>query len=181
MMTRDEARRLREAFSGRERAEWSRRICDHVLSWDAFKRAQTVMAYASVGAEVETWALLAEILGRSKRLLLPRCYARGRMEALHARDLSGLSPSRYGIPEPGPGAEPVQKDGIDLILVPGLLFDRSGNRLGQGAGYYDRFLADYRGMTCGLAFEGQVMDRLSVQAHDVPVRALCTQKGLFVL
>lgn len=181
MMTRDEARRLREAFSDRERAEWSRRICDCVLSWGAFGRARTVMAYASVGAEVETWPLLAEILGRQKRLLLPRCYARGRMEALRVRDLSSLSQSRYGIPEPGPGAETVPKDEIDLILVPGLLFDRSGNRLGQGAGYYDRFLADYRGMTCGLAFEAQVMDRLCVRAHDVPVRALCTQRGLFVL
>ena len=92
--------------------------------------------------------------------------------------LSALVPGMLGIPEPEASATVVEKEEIDLILVPGLLFDRRGNRMGQGAGYYDRYLADYAGMTCALAYAAQVVDTVIKKPHDVPVKMLCTEEGL---
>lgn len=180
-MTRDEARALRLSLSKEDRGIWSRMIREHVLSWEGFVRARTVMAYVSVGSEVDTRPLLAHILKSGKRLALPRCEGQGIMTARAVLDLDDLIPGALNIPAPGPYAAILEKAGIDLILVPGLLFDGAGNRLGQGAGYYDRYLADYDGLTCALAYGAQVIGRLETQPHDMPVRALATEDGLRVL
>lgn len=169
---------MRQAIAGGTRAEWSAAITGHVVRWDGFTRARTVMAYASIGAEVETGALLRAVLTQGKRLLLPRCGPYGMMVAAEVSSLESLVPGRMGIAEPGGDAEAVNKEEIDLILVPGLLFDGWGNRLGQGAGYYDRFLADYGGITCALAFSAQVIDRLETKPHDVRVRMIATERGI---
>lgn len=178
-MTRDEARALRGSLPEAARRAWSARIMAAILDWNAYARSRTVMAYASIGSEVQTHALLREIALQGKRLVLPRCAGRGMMDAAPCDDLTRMAKGRYGILEPPGDARAVPRDEIDLILVPGLLFDRWGARLGQGAGYYDRYLAGYAGMTCGVAFAAQVLDRrLAVQPHDVPVRAIVTERGL---
>lgn len=177
-MTRMEARALRRAISAQTRRAGSAAITGHVLGWDAFARAHTIMAYASVGTEVDTWALLEATLALHKRLLLPRCLGGGVMRAHEVTNLAQLTAGMLRIPEPPAEAPAVDKRLIDLILVPGLLFDRSGNRMGQGAGYYDRYLADYEGMTCALAFSVQVAKRLDTKPHDVPVKALATEQGI---
>lgn len=181
MTTRDEARAARIALGEAARMEKSARIAEAVLSWDAFIRAGTVMSYASVGAEVRTDGLLAATCAENKWLLLPRCLGDGMMEAAEVRGLAECVPGALRILEPPPDVPAVPAEAIDLILVPGLLFDRRGSRIGQGAGYYDRFLAGYAGQTCGLAFAAQVVPRLVTHPHDVPVRALATEDGLTVL
>lgn len=176
-MTRDAARALRKAIAPDDRAAWSGAITDTALRWAVYQRARTVMAYVSVGGEVGTEALLRAVLADGKRLVLPRCEGHGVMHGKLAADLQGLVRGRLGIPEPPAEVPTVDKDTIDLIFVPGLLFDRDGNRLGQGAGYYDRYLADYRGVTCGLAFSVQVVAALAARPHDIPVQALITEQG----
>lgn len=178
-MTRGWARKNRQAISQEIRREGSNAITAHILAWEAFARAQTVMAYASYGAEVETDALLVAVLARGKHLALPRCGAKGEMEAHAVVGLDGLAVDRYGIVAPALDAAVIDREAIDLVLVPGLLFDWQGARLGQGGGYYDRYLAGYRGMTCALAFTAQVLPYLETRPHDVPMRALATEDGIF--
>ncbi|MDR0928285.1 MAG: 5-formyltetrahydrofolate cyclo-ligase [Oscillospiraceae bacterium] len=175
-MNRREARQLRAALPADDRRAWSLAIARHVRDWAVYQSARSVMAYASMGAEVETAALLENILRDGKRLLLPRCASDGAMQAVAVPNLALLSPGFRGIMEPM--GEAVPKSGIDLILAPGLLFDPSGNRLGQGGGYYDRFLSDYPGAVCALAFWAQVVDALQVQPHDRPMYALITERGI---
>lgn len=180
-MTRDAARRLRSGLLARHRAEYSALITGHVLRWDAFINARTVMAYMSIDSEVETGALIAGIGKSGKRLFLPRCRRHGIMDAVEVRNLDALVPGLFSILEPEAVLPAADKRAIDLILTPGLLFDQNGARLGQGGGYYDRFLRDYAGMTCGLAFAAQMVERLAVQPHDVFVRAVATEHGIRVL
>jgi 5-formyltetrahydrofolate cyclo-ligase len=175
-VTRSEARLLRAAIPAANRRAWSLAIARHVREWAVYQSARSVMAYASVGAEVETAALLEGILRDGKQLLLPRCLPGGAMQAVAVPDLAALAPGFRGIPEPVGDAAP--KAGIDLILAPGLLFDKSGNRLGQGGGHYDRFLSDYPGVVCALAFSAQVLEALSAQPHDRPMHALATERGI---
>lgn len=169
---------MREAIAPAERTAASRQIMEHILRWGPYQRADSVMAYASVGAEVETGRLLAAILASGKQLLLPKCLGNGKMIACAIKSLAECVPGWYDILEPPSGAKEMPPQQIDLILAPGLLFDCAGNRMGQGGGYYDRFLVGYAGMTCGLAFAAQVVRQLQAQPHDQPVGALATETGI---
>jgi len=177
-MTRGEARALRRSLDPAMAQAWSERIAGHILAWEAYCRANTVMAYASTGGEVDTRALLVGVLRDGKRLLLPRCVGGSIMLAMEVSSLSLLETGTMGILEPPMAAPVVDKGEIDLILAPGLLFDRRGTRMGQGGGYYDRFLDRYQGISCGLAFCLQVMERLEAKPHDKPVMWLATQQGI---
>jgi 5-formyltetrahydrofolate cyclo-ligase len=91
--------------------------------------------------------------------------------------MDGLLPGPYGIPAPdGPTIPP---ETIDLIVVPGLAFDRSCHRLGQGGGYYDRYLPYCRAVTVGLAFELQMTDDLPWEAHDIQLDFVATDAALY--
>lgn len=177
-LDRAQARAMRRALSPQDRAVWSRAIAGHLTAWEPYRQAQTIMAYASYGTEVDTWGILTDILAQGKRLVLPRCEAGGVMHGYAVSDLDELVPGMLGILEPEAGLPVVTLEGICLILVPGLLFDDRGFRLGQGGGYYDRYLAGYEGMTCGLAFAAQRAEALPTAPHDVAVRFLCTQEGI---
>jgi len=91
----------------------------------------------------------------------------------------GLVPTRAGIREPTEG-EPLAIETLDMVLVPALVFDIKGNRIGRGAGFYDRFLNSpmFQGVSMGVAFEEQVVDKLPVEPHDVPVDMLITDERL---
>lgn len=176
---RAEYRAKRRELPLQTRTEWNALIEAQVLSWDVFACAQTVLYYLPVGAEAGTISLAEKILAAGKTLLLPRCPARGRMEAVQVRSLSALAPDAYGIPSPPADAEPFPPERISLALVPGVAFDREGNRIGQGGGCYDRFLPQCSAKKAGIAFSVQVsQERLPTQPHDVKMDALITEKGI---
>ena len=100
------------------------------------------------------------------------------MTARRIDDLRQLISGAYGIPEPKPDAPVVSASEIDLILVPGLAFDRTGRRLGRGKGCYDRFLADFHGKTMGIC--GQLMPVVPVEQHDITMDAVATDHGIII-
>lgn len=96
-----------------------------------------------------------------------------------------LSPGYKGIPEPIPSLVELQRicpQSIEIAIIPGAVFDRSGHRLGYGGGYYDRFLAHKAPQACrvGLAFSQQLVDRIPVLSHDIPLDMLVTEKEVLV-
>ena len=99
------------------------------------------------------------------------------MSAVEIRSLEDdFTPGAFGIREPV--GEPWPIDGIDLIVVPALAYDRRGNRLGKGGGFYDRFLAlpSRRGVPCGLGFDEQLLDEVPTDDHDHPIDMVVTDK-----
>lgn len=135
------------------------------------------MAYAAIPPEAELKPVLEEILRQGKRLLLPRCDSDGTMTAREIRDLTELQPGAYGILEPDPDAPVVPADEIDLILVPGLAFDRHGRRMGRGKGYYDRFLTGYAGKTMGICT--LLVPEVPVEPLDRTMDAVVTDSGIY--
>ena len=135
------------------------------------------MAYAALPGEPDLSPVLREILSSGRRLALPRCEG----EEIVPRLVSGLwqlSPGTYGIPEPGGDCPLVRPEEIGLLLVPGLSFDRDGFRLGQGGGYYDRFLTQTRGFRLGVCHEWELLPAVPREAHDERVNAVLTGNGL---
>ena len=144
------------------------------LPWTA--EADTLLLFYGVGSEPDTGHLLLELWRQGKRVLLPKCLPGRAMEARLVRGEDDLRPGTFGIPEPLDACPTVDKGEIDLILVPALCYDLSCRRLGQGGGYYDRYLADYGGRTMGLCRERLLQKELPVEEHDRAVDLVLTEK-----
>lgn len=133
--------------------------------------------YVSLPDEVETWRLIEYMLEHGKHVVVPRVSG-ARLQLAEVRDPArDLAPGAFGVWEPRRGTRrTVPLRDLDLVLVPGLAFDRAGNRLGRGRGYFDRLLARApRSLhTIGLCFRFQLLDRLPTNAHDRPVHAVLT-------
>lgn len=171
---------MREALaelSEEERAESDRILLDRFLAHPKLAQAQTVLLYYGVGTEIHTAPLIDALLAQGKTVCLPRCLPGHKMQAHRITGEADLVPDKYQIPAPRPDAPEVAREDIDLILVPGLCFDSRGTRLGQGGGYYDRYLEDYEGATIGLCREDFFQINLPREPLDVWVQTVLTEEG----
>ena len=163
-----------EAHSPLEKSRKSDIIKDRLFNEEAFKQAEVVMFYVSLKDEVDTCFMIDEALKTGKRVCVPvilkedkRLIAgeiRNRLEDLESQHFGIYQPKRDRVRE-------VPLDDIDLVVVPGIAFDRKNIRLGRGHGYYDRFLSGLPSATktIGLAFDFQVLEDLPKDPHDIPV------------
>jgi len=145
------------------REEANRRIVEHVLAHPAWKQAKTVMAFVSMPREPDTRPLLEAALKEGKTLLLPRCTDGVTMRGVVTEDLDGMRPGRFGIPEPPEGPDPDP----DLILVPCVAATPDGKRLGNGAGYYDRYLQTHEAVKLCLCYRACLKGDLPCGDHDI--------------
>ncbi|HEY6009906.1 MAG TPA: 5-formyltetrahydrofolate cyclo-ligase [Nitrospirota bacterium] len=165
----------RDGLPSAERARKSREIEERLFSLAEFSEAAVVMFFASFRSEVETGGMIRRALAAGKRVVLPK--VKGEALALfEIRDFDrDVSPGAWNIPEPREAVSANLGD-IDLIILPGVAFDGQGNRLGYGAGFYDKLLPAFRKTTVALAFEVQIVPRVPVSPHDIPVRKIVTEK-----
>lgn len=172
---------LRDALPAAWRAEADHAITQRLLSRSEWAGARVVFAYVSFRSEVSTRAILSAALESGRTLLVPRVHREGRrMVACRIHSLGELVPGDWGILEPAAATE-VEPGQIDLIVTPGLAFDRQGMRLGYGAGYYDRFLRSVRPdcVRFGLAFEAQLLSAVPAGADDERVSGVITEADLY--
>ena len=164
-------------LSSDDRRAKSRKIEERLFSLSEFRDASKVLFYASFRSEVETWQMIRRALAEGKRVVLPR--VKGRELALFAiRDFDrDVAPGAWDIPEPVRGT-PTKIGEIDLVIMPGAVFDEQGNRLGYGAGFYDRLLEGYGGMSVALAYEVQIVPEVEASPHDIPVKKIVTEKRI---
>lgn len=161
----------------KQRSE-DRKTKSHKVALKLFKlrdirEAKTILFYASLPGEVDTFAMIVKGIQLKKRICLP-ILARDQRTMIPTltQSVDNLENGIYGVPQPKRDVSlEVDSKDIDVVIVPGLSFDRRNNRLGRGAGYYDRFLKNLSSCTTtiGLAFDFQLTDRLPVDGHDVPV------------
>lgn len=182
---REEKNRVRQILRERkaalmpaERVEKSRRICRYVLA--RISDGETVMAYTSKELEVNTAPLIDALLKRKIPLVVPIIVKEDiSLRLSFLRDRSVLVPSTFGVPEPIGSEIPARADDIKTILLPMLGFDRTGARIGYGAGYYDRFLEKHPGLRkIGIAFACQEIDRLPVDENDIRMDCIITEDGV---
>jgi len=158
----------------------SRAACERLIALDEFRRAGVVLVYMNIQHEVATAAIALAAWRQGKTVLAPRLTGAVRhMVAVELRSLNDedLSVGAFGVREPAGNARRPAGE-IDFIVVPGIAFDESGHRLGRGGGYFDCFLADpsLRAFPCGLAFEEQIVPAVPRHDHDVPVKAIVTDR-----
>jgi len=148
-------------------------ITKQLLEFDLFKNANVIHCYISTDSEVSTLEILNSALISGKKVLVPAMAENGEMRSSELSSLDNLVENNLKFKEP---CEKKYSDSsIDLVIVPGVAFDRTGNRLGRGGGYYDKFLAGANATKIGLAFSSQIVDDVPVEAHDVPVDYVITE------
>ncbi len=171
-------RDLRDALPASERATRSRTIADRVLGLPELAGARTVMAFASFGSEVDTGPILEGLAARGVRLALPRIRD-GEIVPVAFRPGERLEPAALGVPEPAEGG-PLPEEAIDVVITPGVAFDRRGYRVGYGGGFYDRFLRRVRPEVprVGIAFGLQVVEAVPHGERDERVDLVVTEDGV---
>jgi len=158
--------------------EKSVKIKERLLAHPDYQKAKNILFYISYGNEVYTHDIIKHAFQTGKTINVPVTDVESR--TLHISQLSSwddLAPGAYGILEPVKEKQrPVHFDSIDLIIVPGVAFDRKGNRLGHGGGYYDWLIGKLPTVpTIGLAFTFQIVEELPVESSDQKVRTILTE------
>lgn len=181
ILRRESRIRLRERAGSAHPAEAGDRAQEHFLREYPPLAGRTAALYCPLAGEVPTGRIRNAYLAAGVLLFYPRVTAQGALAFYPHRAGDGWETGPHGIPEPliTAGVGP-RLSGWDIIVVPGLAFDRRGNRLGHGFGYYDRFLGGLPEDVprVGLAWAGQLVPGVPVDAWDIPVHALVTEEGV---
>ncbi|MBR2802097.1 MAG: 5-formyltetrahydrofolate cyclo-ligase [Erysipelotrichaceae bacterium] len=178
----EEKKRLREEYKKRllslteeEKAE-DHKIIEQVLALPEYRQAKAVFSFVSRPEEIATRSFLQQVLDDGKTLAVPLCFPHGIMEARILKDLSELHPGFYGIEEPPHSAPLLAPEEISLALIPCLSADLSGNRLGFGGGYYDRYFAHLTVPSVLICREALLAEKIPAEEHDIRFPLLITEK-----
>jgi 5-formyltetrahydrofolate cyclo-ligase len=180
---REQAHAARNALPNKD--ELSQVICERLAAMPEYARARTVMYYVDVRSEVRTRYYLPTALTQGKRIVVPYC-VNGELELFHLQNMDELAVGMYKILEPKAelralADKRVDPGDLDLVIVPGVAFDREGGRTGHGFGYYDKLLNRARpnAPLIALAFECQLFPRIPMQSHDVFMDKVVTESAVY--
>ncbi len=163
----------------------SEAICARFASLPEYAAAGTVMFYVDVRSEVRTRQFLPTALAQGKRVVIPYCVA-DELELFRLESLDELAVATFGILEPKRDLRTlpqkrVEPEALDLVMVPGVAFDRQGGRTGHGKGYYDRLLERVRldAPLIGIAFECQMFPEIPMLPHDIRMDKVITERAIY--
>ncbi|GFR34985.1 5-formyltetrahydrofolate cyclo-ligase [Thermobrachium celere] len=172
---------VRKKLSKEDVEARSRKVVENILNWDVFNRCSVVMLYSSYRNEVDLDYIADELIRINKTVVYPKSIKETYDIVPYKVDSkSQLIKGAYGILEPI-STEKIDKNLIDIILVPGVAFDKMGYRLGYGAGYYDRFLKDYKGIKAGVCYDFQIVEDVYRDDHDVKMDYLVCEREILKL
>ena len=181
---REEAHARRNALENKD--ELSKQIVARFMSLPEYARAKTVLFYVDVRSEVRTRHSLEEALKSGKTIAIPWCTETVELALFHLQSMDELAVGMYKILEPKPELrmlpeKQVDPKSLDLVMVPGVAFDRRCARMGHGKGYYDKLLENVRPGTplVALAFECQFFPEIPVAPHDVFMSKIITEKAIY--
>lgn len=168
---------MRRMLSELEKMDAAEEVFSQLEKTAAFLMADRILMYHSLPDELSTHRFLSKWSGR-KHFYLPR--VNGVNLDILPYNESRLELGAFHIEEPT-GEDTVEADEIELIVVPAVAYDRRGNRLGRGKGFYDRLLKTSRATKIGVGYEFQLVDELPVEEHDVPMDMVITQGTVIVV
>lgn len=165
--------KMRLDMSEKQYHDLSHFIIDELKNREEFQQAKTIAVYLSYHHEVDTWELVQEMI-KMKTICVPVIKDHHQMDFVEIQDLKSLKKNKYGIAEPCKG-KVIDKNDIDVMIVPLVGYNNDNYRLGYGGGYYDRYLIDYHGKTIGLAFTFQKIEDYIPEEHDMPLDVILTK------
>ena len=181
---REKYRALRDAVEPAVKIDYDSRICRRITNLCAFKHAEVILMYSPVNGEIDITPVARAAISEGKRIAYPKCLSKtGEMEFYFVNSPDDLIPGTFRIPEPPDRAIMFDKRHVIspdscLCIIPGLVFDRRGYRLGYGKGYYDRYLSDLMAVRAGVVYSGFVIDRIPNGRFDLKVDFTVSERGV---
>ncbi len=163
-----------------ERKNIEQQLMENLLTTELWQNAQIIGIYLSFGNEWETREIIKEAWKQGKQVAIPKTIPKTKeMKFYQIDNYSQVRKGHFDIEEPiVDEATFIEKNKVDLLIVPGLVFSKDGYRIGFGGGYYDRFLVDFIHPTASLVSQKQLRDRLPISNYDIPVSYLITEAGI---
>jgi 5-formyltetrahydrofolate cyclo-ligase len=179
---REQMRARRRQLDPARKAAMSQALVSRLEALSVFQQARVIHTYVAWRNEVDTHDLIRRLLQKGRRVAVPKVEpATGQLQHYFIADFSEMQEGAFGILEPASDPDRIAVPSqFDLVLVPGLAFDRAGNRLGMGKGHYDRFLAEVRAPKIALAYDFQIAEKLPAEAHDQRVDVIVTEKNVIL-
>ena len=176
---RDEMKEERRSLSLEFIKDASHSIADALLNLPCIKNATHIMVYLSAFKEPDTFRLIEKLLNCKKEICVPVSNTDTfTITPSRIKSLDSLKKGAYGIYEPKETIS-VPIDAIDVALIPGIAFSKTGDRLGFGKGYYDRFLEKFKGVKIGIGYDFQICDTIPVSEHDIKMDMIITEKRIY--
>ena len=164
-----------------ERKSLSSEITEQIINSEEFLQAKTIMVYRAINGEVSLYSLIEAPVSREKIFVYPFCVNKTEMLALYPHGADSWKKGSYGIMEPSPEmSDQIDPADIDMVICPCTTFDEECNRMGMGAGYYDRFLPKCtKAVIASVAFEAQKISKVPSNSHDKPMDLTYTEKTIY--
>ena len=174
-------REKRMALTAEEKSQRDSAVCRYAVNLAAFRYANCVLMYAPTRYEIDVMPIAEEALRRGKKVYFPRCCKEKKTMTYHmVSSFDELTKDAYGIlapPESAPAYSVSDKSTV-LCLIPGLIYDRYGYRVGYGGGYYDRFLTEFEGCKMGVIYSDFIIERVPKGHFDHKVDIMLTEKNV---
>ena len=170
---------LRSELDTELKKELDRRICEGFINLASFRYAKTILMYAPSKGEINIMPIAEQALRCGKRIAFPVCNTTDHtMEFKYVTSLDELVCGEYSILTPPDGAETITDFSDSICIVPGLVFDYAGYRVGYGKGYYDRFLGSYNGSKLGLVYSDFILECVPRGRYDRHVDIILSERGV---
>lgn len=177
---REQISRKRRYLTKQEKFLLDKTITEKLIKLPEWKKAKNILVYIAHKHEIQTYSLIEKNL-KIKNIIIPKTHLRYHSLSLHRiKKEEDLVYGRYNLIEPKPGTEMIAPEKIDLAVVPGLVFDLNGHRIGYGKGYYDKLNKHLKCKKISLAYSFQIIDNIPAEKHDQPIDILITEKKTYV-
>lgn len=168
---------IRDSLNNNEKELIDNKIFNELINTDLYKRSINIFIYISFSNEINTRNIIEKAFKDKKNVFIPKVYKDDKlMKAIKLNSIDELKKNSMGILEPIDDSNYIEKENIDLIVVPGVVFDKECNRIGYGGGYYDRYLKDIKSKEnkIALAYDLQIVDKIESEVHDIKVDYIIT-------
>lgn len=165
-------------LTNEEHKAYSRDVCRKICQHEIWKKAKSIGITISIGKEIDTSYMIEQGWNENKIISVPKTLPKTKeMNYYQIKEYSELEESHFGLREPViDKTYLVQAVNIDLLIIPCVAFDKLGYRIGYGGGYFDRYLKNFKGISCGIALECQQIERVPINQFDIPLNMVITEK-----
>lgn len=170
----------RKSISPEDRKTMDSSIAKKLLSLSSYRFADTILLYSPLKYEINTLEIATDALLKGKKVAYPRCIEDNQMVYHYISSLNDLIPGMYGIKEPSkdlPIFSPTDTEHV-ICVLPAIVYDKRGYRIGYGKGYYDRFLSGFKGAKAGLIYSEYILDSIPYGKFDLQSDFVITEKGV---
>ena len=172
---------VRDAFPPEQKEAFDSKILRRLTASITYRHSTDILLYASVRNEVDTWPIFEAAIKDGKRVAFPCCMSDNTMVFRYVTDRNMLSERTFGILEPHPECEECTPTNFSLLIVPGLVFDKNGYRIGYGKGFYDRYLSTFGGVSIGLVYSKLLLPEVPRGRYDRHVDVIISEKGVYAV